>query len=135
MLVIDHVSKSFGATRAVDDVSLTIDPGQIVGLIGEKSKLELIKAIAKRPNLLILDEPTSVLTPLESEELFRVMRRIADEGTAVVFISHKIREVIDVATRIVVMRSGKVVAEFLGGADAIARPRGESRADARPEGR
>ena len=73
-----------------------------------------------------------MLTPLESEELFLVMHRIAGEGTAVVFISHKIREVIDVATRVVVMRSGKVV---LGGADAPVRPRGESRAEARPDGR
>jgi len=195
MLAIEHVSKSFGATRAVDDVSLSIEAGEIVGLVGEngagkttlmrivageltadagtiggatsigfvhqhfmlvndftiaenlalatgasprdaesiiaesgidlrdvtrrardlsvgeKSKLELIKAIARKPQLLILDEPTSVLTPYESDELFRVMRSIASEGTAVVFISHKVREVIEVATRVVVMRRGKVVVE------------------------
>ena len=79
--------------------------------VGEKSKLELIKAIARKPELLILDEPTSVLTPYESDELFRVMRRIAAEGTAVVFISHKVREVVEVATRVVVMRRGRVVVE------------------------
>jgi ABC-type uncharacterized transport system ATPase subunit len=79
--------------------------------VGEKSKLELIKAIARRPRLLILDEPTSVLAPTESRELFAVMRRLASEGTTVVFISHKIAEVLEVATRTVVMRRGRIVAE------------------------
>ena len=75
--------------------------------VGEKSKLELIKAIARKPATLILDEPTSVLTPHESEELFRVMRTLAANGTAIVFISHKLPEVLAVAERIVVMRAGQ----------------------------
>ncbi|HKR63845.1 MAG TPA: ATP-binding cassette domain-containing protein [Thermoanaerobaculia bacterium] len=79
--------------------------------VGEKSKLELIKAIAKKPATLVLDEPTSVLTPFESEELFRVMRGLAADGTGVVFISHKLPEVLAVAERVVVMRGGRVVAE------------------------
>jgi simple sugar transport system ATP-binding protein len=79
--------------------------------VGEKSKLELIKAIARKPATLILDEPTSVLTPHESEELFRVMRTLAAGGTAVVFISHKLGEVLAVADRIAVMRQGRLVAE------------------------
>ena len=79
--------------------------------VGEKSKLELIKAIAREPSTLILDEPTSVLTPRESEELFRVMRTLAANGAAIVFISHKLPEVLAVAERIVVMRAGKLVME------------------------
>jgi general nucleoside transport system ATP-binding protein len=79
--------------------------------VGERSKLELIKAIARKPATLILDEPTSVLTPHESEELFRVMRKLASDGTAVVFISHKLPEVLAVAQRIVVMRAGTIVLE------------------------
>ncbi|MFL6245178.1 MAG: ATP-binding cassette domain-containing protein, partial [Thermoanaerobaculia bacterium] len=79
--------------------------------VGEKAKLELIKAIARKPSTLILDEPTSVLTPHESGELFRVMRTLAANGTAVVFISHKLREVLEVAQRIAVMRAGRVVTE------------------------
>ena len=79
--------------------------------VGEKSKLELIKAIAKKPSTLILDEPTSVLTPHESEELFRVMRTLAEQGTAIVFISHKLPEVLAVAQRMVVMRGGRLVLE------------------------
>ena len=81
--------------------------------VGEKAKLELVKAIARNPETLILDEPTSVLTPNESEELFRVMRLLAAKGTAVVFISHKLREILAVAERIVVMRQGRLVAETL----------------------
>jgi len=79
--------------------------------VGEKSKLELIKAIAKNPSTLILDEPTSVLTPYEAEELFRVMRTLAARGTAIVFISHKLPEVLAVAHRVVVMRAGRIVLE------------------------
>jgi general nucleoside transport system ATP-binding protein len=89
-------------TRRVADLS-----------VGEKAKLELVKAITRKPATLILDEPTSVLTPHESEELFGVMRNLAANGTAVVFISHKLREVMAVAERIVVMRHGRVVAEKL----------------------
>jgi simple sugar transport system ATP-binding protein len=89
-----------GPSRRVEELS-----------VGEKSKLELIKAIAKKPRVLILDEPTSVLTPTESAELFTVMRRVASEGTAVVFISHKLPEVLEIADRIVVMRRGRVVLE------------------------
>ena len=79
--------------------------------VGEKSKLELIKAIARKPSTLILDEPTSVLTPHEAEELFRVMRTLAANGTAIVFISHKLPEVLAVAQRVAVMRGGKLVLE------------------------
>ena len=82
--------------------------------VGEKSKLELIKAIAGHPRFLILDEPTSVLAPAEARELFDVMRRLAADGVTVVFISHKIPEVLEVATRIVVMRRGRIVVD--GGA-------------------
>jgi ABC-type uncharacterized transport system ATPase subunit len=79
--------------------------------VGERAKLELIKAIAKKPRLLILDEPTSVLTPQEAEELFRVVRRLADGGTAVVFISHKLPEVLAIAQRVMAMRGGQLVAQ------------------------
>jgi simple sugar transport system ATP-binding protein len=82
--------------------------------VGEKAKLELIKAVARHPRFLILDEPTSVLAPAEARELFVVMRQLAANGTTVVFISHKIPEVLEVATRVVVMRRGKIVADGAG---------------------
>jgi ABC-type uncharacterized transport system ATPase subunit len=98
------------------------DPKRRAGdlAVGEKAKLELIKAIARNPSLLILDEPTSVLTPFESEELFAVIRRLAAAGTSVVFITHKIREVLAVATRVVVMRRGRVVEGIPLSAESIA---------------
>lgn len=80
--------------------------------VGEKSKLALIGAVMTRPDVLILDEPTSVLTPAEADELFEVVRRFAAEGTAIVFISHKIPEVLRVAGRIIVMRAGAVAGEY-----------------------
>ncbi|HET7712846.1 MAG TPA: ATP-binding cassette domain-containing protein, partial [Thermoanaerobaculia bacterium] len=79
--------------------------------IGERAKLELIKALIRNPTLLILDEPTSVLTPIETEELFSTIRELAGRGTAVIFVSHKLPEVLDLAERIVVMRSGRIVAD------------------------
>ena len=99
-------------TIAASGIDLTSVSRRVADLsVGEKSKVELVKAIAKRPETLVLDEPTSVLTPFESEELFRVMRRLAASGTAVVFISHKLPEVMTVSDRVVVMRGGRVVAE------------------------
>jgi simple sugar transport system ATP-binding protein len=105
--------------------------------VGEKAKLELIKAIARQPRVLILDEPTSVLTPSEARELFEVMRRRAAAGATVIFISHKIPEVLEVATRVVVMRRGRVVAEGLKAAEDLAAAMTErrtsvGRASARP---
>ncbi|MBK5258843.1 MAG: ATP-binding cassette domain-containing protein [Thermoanaerobaculia bacterium] len=214
MLLLDHVTRRFGSLVAVDDVTFAIDPGEIVGLVGEngagkstlmriaagetsadagtirtrsigfvhqhfalvprftiaenlalrrrfglvskkrierlaeetiaasgieltrvdrlaadlsvgeKAKLELIKAIATKPELLVLDEPTSVLTPIESAELFGVIRRLAATGTAIVFISHKVPEVLAIAQRIVVMRRGRIVEDRMAGgrtAEDIAR--------------
>ena len=91
--------------------------------VGETAKLELVKAVAVDPDLLILDEPTAVLTPPEAAQLFAVMQRLAERGTTVVFITHKVREVLATADRVVVMRRGKVVADAPASsmtADAIA---------------
>ena len=218
---LSHITKRFGANVAVDDVSLDLAPGEIVGLVGEngagkttlmsiaagelaadegtiedrltagvvhqhfllvseftiaenlalamwgrnaeeiirdsgielrdvrrrvgdlsvgeKAKLELIKAIARHPPVLILDEPTSVLAPTEARALFDVIRRLAAAGTTVIFISHKIPEVLEVATRIVVMRRGKIVvdggvmsAEELAEAMVERRERREASEDGRP---
>lgn len=102
------------AAAIIDNTGIDLpDPSRRVAelSVGEKSKLELIKAIARNPSILVLDEPTSVLAPAEAAELFEVIRRLAANGTAVVFISHKLPEVMEIARRIVVMRGGRVVAE------------------------
>jgi simple sugar transport system ATP-binding protein len=75
--------------------------------VGEQQRVEILKALYRRVRVLILDEPTAVLTPQEVEELFDTVRSMAQEGTAVVFITHKLEEVMAVADRITVLRRGR----------------------------
>ncbi|HLL52967.1 MAG TPA: ATP-binding cassette domain-containing protein, partial [Myxococcaceae bacterium] len=91
----------------------TLDPRAVVGelSVGSQQKVEIVKALHRGAQVLILDEPTAVLTPQESDELFAVTRELASAGHTVIFISHKLREVLSVASRIYVMRRGKLVAE------------------------
>ncbi len=79
--------------------------------VGEEQRVEILKALYRGVDLLILDEPTAVLTPLEAKELFENLRKLRDDGKAIVFISHKLDEVIDIADRITVLRRGRVVGE------------------------
>ncbi len=77
--------------------------------VGEQQRVEIIKALYRGARVLILDEPTSVLTPSETDELFTILRRMADEKRAIIFITHKLDEVIAVSDRVTVLRQGKVV--------------------------
>jgi simple sugar transport system ATP-binding protein len=77
---------------------------------GFKQRVEILKALYRGAKVLILDEPTAVLTPLEAEELFRSIRRLTESGSTVIFITHKLKEVIAITNRITIMRRGKVVA-------------------------
>jgi len=80
--------------------------------VGERQRVEIIKALYREPELLILDEPTSVLIPQEIEGLFQFIRKMAKEGRAVVVITHKLLEVMDVSDRVTVLRHGEVVARL-----------------------
>ena len=77
--------------------------------VGIQQRVEILKALYRRSKILILDEPTAVLTPPEAEDLFQIMRRLSDGGVAIVFITHKLREVIRIAHRISVMREGRMI--------------------------
>ncbi|HWS51411.1 MAG TPA: ATP-binding cassette domain-containing protein, partial [Microbacterium sp.] len=90
-----------------------IDPDVLVGdlPVGAQQRVEIIKALSRDAKVLVFDEPTAVLTPQETDELMGIMRQLRDEGTAIVFITHKLREVREVADRITVIRLGKVVGE------------------------
>ena len=77
--------------------------------VGIQQRVEILKALARDANILILDEPTAVLTPQETDHLMEVMRSLKEQGTSLVFISHKLREVRAVADKITVIRRGKVV--------------------------
>jgi ABC-type uncharacterized transport system ATPase subunit len=90
---------------------LEVDPNAVVEKlpVGAQQRVEIIKALYRQADILILDEPTAVLTPQESRELFKIMRELAAQGVSIIFITHKLKEVFEVATHIVVMRDGRVV--------------------------
>ena len=79
--------------------------------VGIQQRIEILKALYRGAKVLILDEPTAVLTPQETAEIFQVFRRLASEGTSIVFISHKLYEVLEIADTITVIRRGRVVGQ------------------------
>ncbi|RBP95517.1 nucleoside ABC transporter ATP-binding protein [Rhodobacter sp. 140A] len=95
------------------DFGLKVDPEARTGAlsVGERQRVEILKALYREAQVLILDEPTAVLTPQESEALFATLRRATARGLSVIFISHKLHEVMAAADRVVVLRHGKVVGE------------------------
>ncbi len=107
------------ARRLVTEVSarygLDVPPDALVAdlPVGVQQRVEIVKALVRNASVLILDEPTAVLTPQETDDLMQVMRALRDGGTSIVFITHKLREVRAVADRITVIRRGKVVGEAL----------------------
>ena len=97
----------------MDRSGLVVDLDVPVGAltVGERQRIEILKALYRNTRVLILDEPTAVLTPAESDGLFRVLRTLADQGLAVAFISHKLGEVVAGSDRVAVLRGGCKVAE------------------------
>lgn len=93
------------------DFGLEVDPRAYVKdlPVGVQQRVEILKILYRQADILILDEPTAVLTPQESEEFFKIMRSLAKEGKSIIFITHKLREVLAVADRITVLRAGRVV--------------------------
>ena len=92
---------------------LGVDPGARVGSlsVGERQRVEILKALYRGARILILDEPTAVLTPQESEALFEVLGQMVAQGLSIIFISHKLAEVLRVSHRVAVLRSGKLVSQ------------------------
>ncbi|MEA1926807.1 MAG: ABC transporter ATP-binding protein [Candidatus Auribacterota bacterium] len=98
--------------RICQQFGLTVDPGARIWQLstGEQQRVEILRVLARGARILILDEPTSVLTPNEAVELFNVTRKLAQSGRTVVLITHKLDEVIAASDRVTVMRQGRVVA-------------------------
>ncbi|MGB4136907.1 MAG: ABC transporter ATP-binding protein [Microbacterium sp.] len=96
-----------------DRFGFDVDPDAVVEdlPVGVQQRVEIIKALSRDASILVFDEPTAVLTPQETDELMATMRRLKEQGTAIVFITHKLREVREVADRITVVRLGKVVGD------------------------
>ncbi|WKY46889.1 ABC transporter ATP-binding protein [Eubacteriaceae bacterium ES3] len=92
---------------------LEIDPNMLVAdlTVGQQQRVEIIKAVYTDCNLLILDEPTAVLTPRETEQLFEIIHQLKSEDKSVIFISHKLNEVMKISEKISVLRNGRLVAE------------------------
>jgi general nucleoside transport system ATP-binding protein len=97
--------------RLSERYGLEVDPDAVIEElpVGIQQRVEILKALANDAKYLILDEPTAVLTPQETDQLMTVMRSLRDEGKAIVFITHKLREVREIADKITVIRHGKVV--------------------------
>jgi general nucleoside transport system ATP-binding protein len=115
------------ANRIVAELAETygfqIDPSAVVEdlSVGEEQRVEILKALYRGVDILILDEPTAVLTPAEAQALFANLRRLREAGKTIVFISHKLDEVLEIADRITVLRRGKVVGETTPGETSKAK--------------
>lgn len=112
-LVNEQQAEAF--TREISEkYNLAVDPREITRNlpVGVKQKVEILKALARGAEILILDEPTAVLTPQETDQLFEELVRLKSQGHTIVFISHKIPEIKQIADRITVLRSGKTVATY-----------------------
>ncbi len=109
MLDLDKVEKR--VMELSEQYGLKVDPKAYVWqlAVGEQQRVEIVKALYRGAALLVLDEPTAVLTPQEVTDLFKTFRTMAQEGHALIFISHKLNEVLDISTRISVLRDGRMV--------------------------
>jgi general nucleoside transport system ATP-binding protein len=116
-LGIDDAAQRRNLKRRIATISaeygLSVHPDRAVHdlSVGERQRIEIVRALLQDPKLLIMDEPTSVLTPQEVEQLFLTLRRLAAEGRAILYISHKLEEITALCQRATVMRLGRVVAE------------------------
>ena len=90
---------------------LFVDPLKLVSelSVGEKQRVEIIRCLMQNPNLLIMDEPTSVLTPQEIKNLFKILKRLASSGCSILYISHKLEEIIELADEVTILKSGKSI--------------------------
>jgi len=110
---LDRTDASKKIFEISEQFNLPVHPNDLVRdlPVGIQQKVEIIKLLYREAEILIFDEPTAVLTPQEADELFAIMRSLASQGKSIIFITHKLREVLEVADRIMVIRLGAVVGE------------------------
>jgi ABC-type uncharacterized transport system ATPase subunit len=110
-MVLDQKAVAKRVRELSQQYGLEVDPEALVGQlpVGVQQRVEIVKALYRNAQILILDEPTAVLTPQEADELFVIMRELTKRGVSIVFITHKLKEVLAVADRITAMRRGEVV--------------------------
>lgn len=109
-IALDEAKAEKEITEIMERYQLKVDLRAKISQIsvGEKQRVEILKALYRKVHILILDEPTAVLTPAETDGLLEIMRRLKDQGCTIVFITHKLREVLAVTDRVTVMRKGVV---------------------------
>ena len=110
-IFLDHRSADRRVRDLAQSFNFAIDPDSRVQdiTVGQQQRVEILKALYRRADILILDEPTAVLTPGEANDLFAILKTLTREGMSVIFISHKLHEVLEIADRISVLRRGKLV--------------------------
>ena len=110
-LLLDTRAAARRVRQLSDRFGLAVDPDARVGdiSVGQQQRVEILRALDRGADVLILDEPTAVLTAQETQELFRILRTLTGEGKSIVFISHKLGEVLDIADRVSVLRRGKKI--------------------------
>ncbi|MDO6732318.1 ABC transporter ATP-binding protein [Marinovum sp. 2_MG-2023] len=99
-------------TDLAEEYELKIDPDAVVETlsVGHQQRVEILKALYRQADILILDEPTGVLTPAEADQLFRILNRLREEGKTIILITHKLREIMDITNTVSVMRRGEMTA-------------------------
>jgi ABC-type uncharacterized transport system ATPase subunit len=115
--VLDFKKARHDVRRISEEYGLMVDPDAVIEDIpvGVQQRVEIIKVLFREAEFLIFDEPTAVLTPQEVQEFFRILESLRDAGKAIVFITHKLKEVLEISDRISVLRRGRVVGEALPG--------------------
>ncbi|HSB67232.1 MAG TPA: ABC transporter ATP-binding protein, partial [Anaerolineales bacterium] len=110
-MVLDQKAVAKRVRELSEQYGLEVDPEALVGQlpVGVQQRVEIVKALYRNAQILILDEPTAVLTPQEADDLFVIMRELTKRGVSIIFITHKLKEVLAVADRITAMRRGEVV--------------------------
>ena len=111
---IDYAESERSVRAVCEKYNFKIDPNARIRdlSVGQKQKVEILKALYRGAKILILDEPTAVLTPQETEELFEQLKALSDTGHTIVFISHKINEIKSICKRISIMRTGKMIGVY-----------------------
>ena len=101
------------AKRVLDDLRIDISPDQIVGdlPVSKQQMVEIAKALSIDARILIMDEPTSSLTAKEIDDLFRIIRKLRDEGRGIVYISHRLEELSHIVDRVTIMRDGQYITD------------------------
>ena len=109
--IVDRRALRAQARAVLDELDARIDTDDLVGslTVSQQQIVEIAKVYAARPAIVVLDEPTSSLSEHETQSLFRIIRRMTDAGLAVIYISHRLREVLDISQRVTVLRDGRLV--------------------------